>query len=83
MARWKTKPRIEFPAWVRVFDPAAWTEPGDDELPEWLRDHYQRGRWVIAKSRYYKANPDAGAQALEELMQRRYDRLSTPPDPAT
>jgi len=73
MARWQSSGPIEFPAWVRTFVLADWAEPDEQErlmgdIPPEFHVWHARRRWNTAKNRYYRENPAAGEQALQELI---------------
>jgi hypothetical protein len=74
-------PRIEPPLWYRVYDPAAWDEPDEQERrmlagcevlgEEWMagrhRMHAER-RWQEAKHRYRQQNPALAHQEFTDLV---------------
>lgn len=75
MARWRSTPRIELPSLLRVFRPDEWAEPDElesrmGELPDDWRLWHARRRWNAARLAYFKVNPDAGAQELDDLLAR-------------
>ena len=80
MARWRNTERIENPAWVRTFVPEDWSKPDELELQhggkltEDGRQWHAERRWCQARLAYFKANPDAGAQELEDLIGRHQAR---------
>jgi hypothetical protein len=74
-------PLPEPPAWVRVFERAAWSTPDDWEqqmagggvLPEDMRAWHAQRRWVEARNEWYRQHPEADNR-LEELRERRARR---------
>jgi hypothetical protein len=75
VTRWPARKRPEVPteppAWYRVFDPEAWSDPADDGPEEW-RLHRAQGRWLDAKKRWCDAHPEF--DWLEDLRQQRAAR---------
>jgi len=84
MAAWRHREptRIEPPLWYRVYDPAQWDEPDEQERrmlagcgealgEEWVagrhRMHAER-RWGEAKHRYRQAHPQLASQEFEDLV---------------
>jgi hypothetical protein len=70
---------IEPPSWVRVFDPAAWDEPDDQERlmatgsgfgDEHRRWHAER-RWVTAVNEWYRQHPEA-----DDRLEQRRERIA-------
>src|SRR5690242_11145391 len=84
MASWRPRvpPRIEPPLWYRVFDPAMWDTPDEQERrvlagctaalgEEWVagrhRMHAER-RWQEAKHRYRREHPALASQEFDDLV---------------
>jgi hypothetical protein len=68
MARRRIRPRVEDPAWVRVFVAHDWRDPSDWIWPEHTRDWHAECRWVRACFDYWQGHPDAARQAAAELV---------------
>jgi hypothetical protein len=75
MAKWRERDRdrIEYPAWVRAFVPDDWSEPDGQEMamgniPEDCRLVHARRRWAAACHEWFQGNPDASAQAFDDIV---------------
>lgn len=68
MARRRIRPRIEDPAWVRIFIADDWRDPSDAMWPAHTRDWHAEVRWARARCDYWRANPVAAQQAAEDLV---------------
>jgi hypothetical protein len=77
VSRWPKReapPRVEPPAWLRVFDPAAWATPDEVErdLGEGLGDAHRawhaKRRWVEARNQWFRETPGGQASQLRELL---------------
>jgi hypothetical protein len=90
MAGWRLPRRMpgppaEVPEWVRSFDPAAWSEPDEQErtmgeLPPDIRRWHAERRWHLARNAWYRQHREADFRLEERIarLAQRRARLGRP-----